>query len=589
MNATAILLTAEEARRFERERPAAARIIALSPVARAALSEDSRRLVIDEPLSDYAHARVLARAHRAFRRFNDSLTASRRLRAGTLHGLRFTFLLHAYLVSRIWATLRGGGPWLIPAAQGWLESGDREEVLARLADHLGPERGYSRRPPLPFLFALLRRAVTAILRRRGPWVLSRNQDLIFGLHDRILERDPAWRILVFRIMGQGLWEYRNLLQTLRDGLSKKRAVRLAVLGDEDEGAHAVLNAAMEAIGDPVLAAGLTEAMRAHLRHQAGNAEGLFEDGKRAIGALRPRGYVTRQDSGQFAAIADAAGACGVPRFAVNYNSLPVSDSAIAREVLEELFRVRMPQGLSDHHAMWSPHIAAMARRVYDPEIAERIRPLRIAPVAVNGVGAAGRPRRVLYAGNYSEYAYFVPWVMETSNELLGSIESAVEAVLGLENVELTIRNKPKRELAPDTLRAFFTESDRLRITGTERPFEQAMAENDLLISFSSTTIEEAILRRTPVLLWGPTKRYLHLPARTTPPSANSRSAVYAVAEASELRPMIGAILDAHAGQPLTDEEIADHVWPESTPGVAALADVILGQSEPTRAAARGLA
>ena len=31
--------------------------------------------------------------------------------------------------------------------------------------------------------------------------------------------------------------------------------------------------------------------------------------------------------------------------------------------------------------------------------------------------------------------------------------------------------------------------------------------------------------------------------------------------------MIQAILESHAGKPLTDEELNDHVWPDSTPGL----------------------
>ncbi len=35
--------------------------------------------------------------------------------------------------------------------------------------------------------------------------------------------------------------------------------------------------------------------------------------------------------------------------------------------------------------------------------------------------------------------------------------------------------------------------------------------------------------------------------------------------------MLAAILDAHAGRPLQDAEIADYVWPAGTPDVQVLA------------------
>jgi hypothetical protein len=40
--------------------------------------------------------------------------------------------------------------------------------------------------------------------------------------------------------------------------------------------------------------------------------------------------------------------------------------------------------------------------------------------------------------------------------------------------------------------------------------------------------------------------------------------------------MLAAILDAHAGRPLSDAEVADHVWPSQVPGVEALARWLAG-------------
>ncbi len=571
-----VLLTAEEAQRFESERPAATAVIALSPAARAQLGEGSRKLLMPEPFTDWSHARVVARAHRASDTFNAALAANGSLRLGTRHGLGFVFLLHAYLVARIWETLRAGGPWLIPTAGDWERIDNRDEALARLTDHLGPVPPQSRPPPLPWLFRLLRRSLLWLLRSRGPWIVSRNPSLVFGLeHQTAIERSPL-RILVCRIMCQGLWEYRELLQTFKDALSDRRAVRLAILGREDASSGAVVERALGAVKDPIIVKGLTERARNHFFHAAANSEGLFEDAVRVFKAVKPRCYVTRQDSGQFAAVADAAGSCGVPRFAVNYNSFPASDSALGRKMQETFFHIRMPQGLSDHYAIWSPHLAATARSVYDEATQRAMQPMRIAPTALNGGGRAaenGR-RRVLYASNYTEYEYFLPWFMETSNEFIDDIVIAAERIRELEDVELTVRTKSKGECTPEIIRHFVQESERLRVTGTERRFEEALESADLLISYSSTTIEQGILHRIPVLLWGPVRRYLHLPACRVPPTHNSRSTIYAVSDAADLAPMVSAILDAHAGKPLTDDEIAEHVWPVGTPGVAETAQMI---------------
>ena len=42
-------------------------------------------------------------------------------------------------------------------------------------------------------------------------------------------------------------------------------------------------------------------------------------------------------------------------------------------------------------------------------------------------------------------------------------------------------------------------------------FHEVLAEADLLVSFSSTTIEEALVNDVPVLLYGGHGRYAHIP------------------------------------------------------------------------------
>ena len=108
------------------------------------------------------------------------------------------------------------------------------------------------------------------------------------------------------------------------------------------------------------------------------------------------------------------------------------------------------------------------------------------------------------------------------------------------------------------------------------PFREDLLASDLLVAFRSTTIEEALHARRAVLLWGASARYRYLPARTAPPRPGDRGAVYAAATEAELAHLLPAILDHHVGRPLTDVEIAPHVWPRGTPGVGDLARWLLG-------------
>ena len=96
----------------------------------------------------------------------------------------------------------------------------------------------------------------------------------------------------------------------------------------------------------------------------------------------------------------------------------------------------------------------------------------------------------------------------------------------------------------------------------------------MLISYSSTTIEEALNAHCPVLLWGGSMRYHHLPPSLSYPSIEKRSAVYAPKDPKDLGPMISAILDVHKGRPLTNYEVKDYVWPKGTPGIEEFVEYI---------------
>jgi hypothetical protein len=111
---------------------------------------------------------------------------------------------------------------------------------------------------------------------------------------------------------------------------------------------------------------------------------------------------------------------------------------------------------------------------------------------------------------------------------------------------------------------------------TSGSFLDDLMDADLLISFSSTTIEETLNARKPVGLFGGSDRYRYLPGSSTPPTQNKRSAVYHLSE-DNLKTMLNSILDEHASRPLTDNELDGYVWPSNVPGRVEFIQQILNE------------
>lgn len=100
-------------------------------------------------------------------------------------------------------------------------------------------------------------------------------------------------------------------------------------------------------------------------------------------------------------------------------------------------------------------------------------------------------------------------VFETEDEYLQDMVDLVEAVNGLEGVYLVLKLHPSSEFSDADIRSILPSCERLTVLHRE-PFVNVLSAADLLVSYSSTTIEEALLNRIPVVLYDRWKRYRHL-------------------------------------------------------------------------------
>ncbi|MCP4265459.1 MAG: hypothetical protein GY777_07780 [Candidatus Brocadiaceae bacterium] len=107
-------------------------------------------------------------------------------------------------------------------------------------------------------------------------------------------------------------------------------------------------------------------------------------------------------------------------------------------------------------------------------------------------------------GRINQRYYF----LETHEEIFSSLSDIVDVVDKNEKMRLIIRVHPGFYLTDDEIKILLPESNKF-IINREGPFSEALAASDILISYSSTTIDEALLNRVPVLLYDKWNRYNH--------------------------------------------------------------------------------
>jgi hypothetical protein len=98
------------------------------------------------------------------------------------------------------------------------------------------------------------------------------------------------------------------------------------------------------------------------------------------------------------------------------------------------------------------------------------------------------------------------YFLETMDEFFSSLSDIINILD--ENIRLLIRIHPGFYLTNDEIKILLPESSRY-IIHREGPFSEALAASDILISYSSTAIDEALINGIPVLLYDKWNRYNH--------------------------------------------------------------------------------
>ena len=164
---------------------------------------------------------------------------------------------------------------------------------------------------------------------------------------------------------------------------------------------------------------------------------------------------------------------------------------------------------------------------------------------------------ILHAGTYKLLGGRV-WIYETSNEFLYGIKKLVDVVNGLENVRLIIRIREEpKECDIDAIKKLLPSSSKWELS-LNNSFEEDLTRCDMLVSYSSTTIEEALNYRKPVGIYGGSLRYRHIKKTH---KNNLRYPIYHLTH-KNLKHEILNIKDLHHNKPLSNNELDGLIWDE---------------------------
>lgn len=461
----------------------------------------------------------------------------------------------------------GPGPWAIWTEEGWRQYTDADRAAEALALAADWEPPFANPPPifLDFAISWAGKAVAWLLCGR-PIILFESLERGFAPLAAKIAASRERTICLDLIVGRTIW--RSLRHLATAAVRRQGIIHLPVPAGRD---HRWDDAVRAYIKDalPWAPPGLVD----RVTDAAALTSRLSAEMTKLVRASKPAiqlSFQMRWMKG--AAVAQACGDAGVKRVLISHGSHPLPEDDQSAIVLKIIADGLLTSPLADEFWLQSPHAEkSLEWLMPDSKAAwRRVRPLVWGYQRPPKRPSGAKNLRILHAGTYKPIIGHRPRMYETADDYVESVRALAEAVAGDPRFELVIRPRVGAECNEATLRAAIPAADNIVVDGSGA-FLDALAQTDLLVSDSSTTIEEALAARIPVLQWSSRGHYFHLPPRFTPPSAQDRTAVYGVAEASGLGPMLSAIFSEHLGHPLTDRELEGHLWPADTPDMDTLA------------------
>lgn len=152
------------------------------------------------------------------------------------------------------------------------------------------------------------------------------------------------------------------------------------------------------------------------------------------------------------------------------------------------------------------------------------------------------------------------FVLESIDELTAAMAEVFDVVSRMENVHLIFRIHPGDAITKEEIYKLLPVPSNVSVSNSG-DFEDVLATADLLLSFSSTAVQEALINYVPVLLYDKWNRYNHLGAAGVEgPVPSKIAAAYYIHEKNRLAQSIQWILERHAGEKIPRELFRDYVY-----------------------------
>jgi hypothetical protein len=314
---------------------------------------------------------------------------------------------------------------------------------------------------------------------------------------------------------------------------------------------------IKTIDDEVITRGIN-AWEFFLLNEIKNAVALRSDISTLLKNCKPRvilfNYLSLSCTG---VLAEEAIKYNIPRYLITHGTHSVTNSSVSKYEQKNLGRGLIFSPLATTTIAQSPS----ANRFLD-KYHPKVNKLNSQPIMWGYKKSSVPPNdgifRILYTGTYHNFRH---WIWETPDEYIYGLYNFVKSTANIDNIKIIIRFRERSGsgINLNTVKTFLKGYNHFQIN-TTGSFINDLSLSNLLVSYVSTTIEESLIAKRPVLLYGYSNRYSHLVASSKLPTSDKRSSVYKLNNKTQLIPMVSAIIKHHKNSLLSYKELHNYIW-----------------------------
>ena len=568
---TVLLYSKSDAKKYVSDNFSVGKIFPLTPDAKSVIINVKDIPIIDpiKIFSSYSHLRVSASTRQIEKKITTQLVENNSIPVSARE--TFLSLLHIYLNSfhYIWYLVKNTGPWIIFDGKKWIKEESKSIVCKILYQRIVSEKkgvfsfGQNNNQIAKKSIRLINNITLSFLKNKKIIFTTGNDYGLQNIINQIHNYDKKIKLVTIDRADKGsiLISLKSLLSALFS--TPQKLIKIPPVQSEPESNKILLEKLFSTVSDKKINP-VKDFIIKSLDKAISYTQSIINDTDKIMKSLNPEAVIAHHVRWlEASVIAECSKKNKIETILISHGTHSYPLDSISEYESGHLARGLLTSKLSTLDIAQSP-IAEKAMKFFSREMKyENYQPIMWGHKKIQKSNNQ-KDFTILSAGTFKQLCCR-PRIYESSNEFIFGLINLINCIDKIKNCKLIISVRNNHECELSSLKSLLPKSNCYEI---KTDFYQELKKADLLVSYSSTTIEEALNLKIPVALFGGTNKYRHIHSSDIH-TKMKRQPIYYL-DNKNISKLLPTIIKKFRGNPLKDRELRGLVWQDSVPGLKTL-------------------